>query len=80
MAISRNTRETVELHEGDRSRARAKALFFLRALKIHQRRETLAALPRYQDRLDIKKRLRKALESIPEQDDGVRVHKRYTDI
>ena len=53
---------------------------FLRALKIRQRRETLAASTRYQDRLDIKKRLRKALERIPEQDDGVRLHKRYTDI
>ena len=53
---------------------------FLRALKIHQRRESLAESTRYQYRLDINRRLRKALERLPEQDDGVRLHKRYTNI
>lgn len=53
---------------------------FLRALAIHKRRESLAPSTLYQYRLDIHRRLQRALNLKPEQDDGRRLHHRYDEI
>lgn len=53
---------------------------FLRALAIHKRRDLLASSTLYQYRLDIQRRLQRALALNPDQDDGIRLRKRYEEI
>ncbi|WP_370623444.1 transposase [cf. Phormidesmis sp. LEGE 11477] len=62
---------------GDRVFAPMMKRLLLRALAIHQRRDTLALSTRYQYRLDIKRRLRRCLDLDPDQADGIRLRKRY---
>ena len=52
----------------------------LRAIAIHKRCDTLAESTRYQYRLDIHRRLRRILDLDPDQADGIRLKKRFTDI
>jgi transposase len=52
----------------------------LRAFVIHKKRENLADSTRYQYRCDLNRRLEKALALVPTQTDGVRLHKRYSNI
>lgn len=52
----------------------------LRALAIHKRRDNLAPSTLYQYRLDIQRRLRRALALKPDQEDGQRLQHRYEDI
>lgn len=52
----------------------------LRAVSIHNRRESLASSTLYQYRLEIKRRLRQHLTLQPDQVDGMRLRNRYTAI
>ncbi len=52
----------------------------LKAIAIHKRRDTLAESTRYQYRLKIHRELRHILAFKPDQADGIRLKKRYTDI
>ena len=52
----------------------------LRAFVIHKKREKYADSTRYQYRCDLNRRLKRALALEPTQEDGIRLHKRYTKI
>jgi len=52
----------------------------LRAFVIHKKREKYADSTRYQYRCDLNRRLKRALALVPTQEDGIRLHKRYTKI
>ncbi|MCP6758335.1 MAG: transposase [Fischerella sp. CENA71] len=52
----------------------------LRAFVIHRRRERISASTLYQYRCDLKRRLTKALDLEPVDDDGIRLRKRYASI
>ena len=52
----------------------------LRAFVIHRRRDNLADSTLYQYRCDLKCRLERALALVPNQEDGVRLRKRYGSI
>jgi transposase len=52
----------------------------LRAFVIHRRREQISASTLYQYRCDLKRRLTRALDLEPDNDDGIRLRKRYGSI
>lgn len=65
------------IDEGDEVFAPQMKLLLLRALAIHQRREKLTESTLRNYGYDLKRRLRKILSLNPDQDDGLRLLKRY---
>ena len=65
------------MDKGDRVFAPVMRQIFLRAIAIHNRRESLSASTLYQYRCQIRRRLKHALSLNPDQDDGLRLLKRY---
>ncbi len=65
------------MDKGDTIFAPVMRQIFLRAIAIHNRRESLSASTFYQYRCQIRRRLKHALSLHPAQDDGLRLLKRY---
>jgi len=68
------------IEAGDELFATQMKMLLLRAFVIHKRRIQLKESTLYQYRCDLKRRLKKCLESQPTQKDGVRLKKRYIKI